>query len=310
MIPATFAKGDWRQRCSEATLGGMKLILRWTLRILGALVSVIIIGLTVVWFLIGADLDREFDAEGAPVHVPDDPSIVAEGGRLAKLRGCNGGCHGDGSRGQVFFEFFDGTRVVAPNIRRVASEWSTEDFERLVRHGVRPDGTSVVGIMPSSMLSHLTDEDLGAIIAFLRSEDVGEGESRNSRFGPVARVLLLTIKQDLDSILAADDVADNAPLEPLGNEQLEHGRYLAMTVCTECHGDDLLGMVTEQIPSLAITVAYSEEQFAVLMREGIPIGDRELGLMAEVAIGRFAHFTDVEIHDLHQYLRTLAPSAN
>ena len=288
----------------------MRIILKWTLRILGAVISLVLIGLAVVWFLIGSDLDRRFDVEGTTVLVPDDPSSIAEGGRLARLRGCNGGCHGDGSRGQVFFDFFDGTRVVAPNIRRVAREWSSQDFERLVRHGVRPNGTSVVGIMPSSMLAHLTDEDLGAIIAFLRSEDSGEGESRPSRFGPVARVMLLGFKQDIGSILAADEVADHTVLEPLDDEALERGRYLAKTVCTECHGDDLRGMPSEQIPTLAISVAYTEEQFVRLMREGIPIGGRELNLMADVATGRFAEFTDAEIHDLHLYLQTLASSAD
>ena len=42
------------------------------------------------------------------------------------------------------------------------------------------------------------------------------------------------------------------------------------------------------------------------MREGIGLGGRELGLMREVAIGRFAHFTEAEVDALYAYLRTLA----
>ena len=45
------------------------------------------------------------------------------------------------------------------------------------------------------------------------------------------------------------------------------------------------------------------------MCTGKPLGDRELDLMKEVAVGRFSHFTDREIDALHRYLQTLAATA-
>jgi cytochrome c553 len=81
-----------------------------------------------------------------------------------------------------------------------------------------------------------------------------------------------------------------------------------MTVCTECHGDDLRGTLDGSTPSLAISAAYSREDFGKLMRTGEPVGGRELELMKDVALGRFAHFTEPEIDDLHAYLTTLAAS--
>jgi hypothetical protein len=68
---------------------------------------------------------------------------------------------------------------------------------------------------------------------------------------------------------------------------------------------DLRGSEAATAPNLALVVAYTLEDFKRLMREGVPIGDRELGLMKDVAIGRFSHFTDEEIEALHSYLVTL-----
>lgn len=52
--------------------------------------------------------------------------------------------------------------------------------------------------------------------------------------------------------------------------------------------------------------AYAREDFTGLMRTGEPIGDRELELMKEVAVARFAHFADEEIAALYAYLQAFA----
>ncbi len=86
------------------------------------------------------------------------------------------------------------------------------------------------------------------------------------------------------------------------------GEYLARTICTECHADDLRGSPASDIPSLAIVAAYSRADFGRLMETGAPIGDRELDLMKMVSLNRFAWFTEAEVDDLHAYLQTLAVS--
>ncbi len=44
-------------------------------------------------------------------------------------------------------------------------------------------------------------------------------------------------------------------------------------------------------------------EFLRLMRTGEAPGGRKLGLMAEVARGRFVHLADREIGEIHDYLR-------
>jgi mono/diheme cytochrome c family protein len=286
----------------------LKSVIKWLAVGLGGIVAFALIGVGVVWVIIGRDLGRRFDVRGSEITVPADAASISEGARLARLRGCNGGCHGDTAEGSVFFELFDGTRVVAPDLGGLAAEYSAADLEGVIRHGVRPDGSGVLGVcMPSEMFQHLNDADLGKIIAFVRDQPPREVELLPSRYGPVARLMLLQLKQRYDALLAAELIDHDAPrVAASGEDPLVRGRYLALSVCTECHGADLRGIAEEGTPDLAIVTAYSSEDFHTLMRTGVPLGGRKLGMMADVALSRFAYFTDEEIEDVYGYLKTLA----
>jgi mono/diheme cytochrome c family protein len=180
----------------------------------------------------------------------------------------------------------------------------------VIRHGIRPNGTSVILAMPSSMLYHLSDEDVGAIIAYLKTQAPGEQGLPDSRVGPLARLFLFYYKQSFGPILAAEQIDHDSPRLPSSiDNPVANGRYLAMTVCSECHGDDLRGGPNGFAPSLALVAAYSLDDFRKLMRTGEAIGNRELGLMVRVAQARFSHFADLEIDRLHAYLQTLAATA-
>jgi len=47
-------------------------------------------------------------------------------------------------------------------------DYSAADFERAVRHGVKRDGTSL-WFIPSNHYCYITDEDIAALYAFVRS---------------------------------------------------------------------------------------------------------------------------------------------
>jgi cytochrome c553 len=288
----------------------MRTMLRWLGLAVGAVVGIALVGVAAIYVFIGSELDRTFDIPGTQVDVSRDEATIAEGARLARLRGCYGGCHGETVNGGVFFEVPDGTAVVAPDLGRVAREYSVEELERVIRHGVRPDGTSVIVPMPSAMFYHLSDDDLGAIIAFLKSQQPGDVPLPSKQVGPLGRLMFFYYRNLIGTVLAAEQIDHDAPrLAPAQTDPSSHGRYLATTICTECHGDDLRGGADDFSPSLAIVAAYSLDDFRKLMRTGEPLGGRELDLMARVALSRFAHFSDSEISDLHAYLATLASTA-
>jgi mono/diheme cytochrome c family protein len=245
-------------------------------------------------------VDRVYDVPLSAFAVTNDPALVAEGERLARIRGCVG-CHGPALEGRVFIDEPLLARIVAPDLTRMAREQSDAELERVIRSGVRRDGRSV-WVMPSPMFYHLTDEDLGAIIAYIRSVAPSDGPATEVRLRVLGWFGLVSGKFPplVDEI---DQTASR--FTPDREDALSFGRYLALTACTECHGADLRGEPDGGAPPLSIAAAFAPAAFTRLMREGIGLGDRELGMMGAVARDRFAHFTDGEIDALHTYLRTL-----
>lgn len=287
----------------------MKPLAKWTLRIVGGLALIVLLALGTVYLLSERVLEREYDVEAERVAVPTDSASIAEGRRLAAIRGCYRGCHGQGTEGEIFFDppgvqgLLMG-RLVAPDLGRLAREWSAEELELAVRHGIRPDGTSTVA-MPSSMYQGLSDEDFGKIVAFLRSRKSGGGPSSSVRLGPLARFFVL--RGFFEPQAATIDHELSQPEATPVGDTLAHGEYLARTVCTECHGLDLEGGgEMGSAPPLAVVAGYGPDEFARLLRTGEPVGDRELDLMRRVSRSRFSHFTEAEVSALYAYLRERA----
>jgi mono/diheme cytochrome c family protein len=251
-------------------------------------------------------LRRTYDVALAPVSLPADSTALVEGERLARVRGCFGGCHGERFEGQVFFDEPGVARVVAPNLTQAAARWSDQELARIIRHGVRPNGRSVFS-MPAHTFSSLSEQDLGAILAFLRHTPPEPGLQAQLDARWLGRLGLVLGKYRPEAELIPHDSI--WPPQATPREPLAHGEYLARTICTECHGLDLHGAPDGSAPDLRIAAAYSPSTFARLLREGVPLDGRALGLMGRVARGRLRYLTDAEISDLHQYLsRSNAPS--
>ena len=247
-------------------------------------------------------IHRQYDAPFEDLVIPTDRASIAEGRRLAAIRGCPG-CHGANLEGEVRSDNFMDGRTVAPNLTVAARDLSTAKFARAVRHGVRPNGEGLQE-MPSPMFYHLSDADLGKIIAYVRSLPVVEGHDYAFRPGPATRWLIAKGEW----LPWPEDIQKMGPrmAPPAPGDTLRQGEYLARTVCSECHGLDLMGQ--NGTPPLLVGGAYTDTAFVRLMRTGVPLGERDLQLMDDVSRSRFAHFTDAEIAALHAYLRTLLPA--
>ncbi len=282
---------------------------KWTARIVGGMAALALLALSVLYVLSERIVEREYEVEAHAVAVPEDSASVAEGQRLATIRGCYSGCHGEGTEGEVFFEppGLQGllvARLVTPDLGRLAAEWSVVDLERAIRHGVRPNGKGALA-MPSSMFQHLSDEDLGKILAFLRSRGPADGPGTAVRLGPLIR--LAFVQGDLRPQPETIDHERPHPVSTPVSDPLVHGEYLARTACTECHGLDLEGASgLGAAPPLAVVAGYGPGEFARLMEAGEPTGGRELDLMKRVAVGRFSHLRDDEVSALYAYLRAEA----
>jgi cytochrome c553 len=283
----------------------MRPVLRWALKGLLAIVALALIVSGLVCALSEHTM-RHVYREPLPGPIPPaGVGAIADGRRLAQLRGCSGGCHGTEIEGGVFMDEPLLARIVAPNLSAAVRRYSDAELDRIIRRGVRPDGRSLV-VMPSEMFSALSDADLGKILAYLHSVPPHPGPGREVRLGPLARLGLALGKYQTAAQLVhqADSLASAYPVP---GDPTAAGAYLARTVCTECHGLDLSG--GEKAPDLRIAAGYSAEAFTRLLRTGKASGDRELELMSRVARRRFSHFNDAEIQALRTYLLARAARA-
>jgi cytochrome c553 len=146
----------------------MRRALRVVISGVAALAVFIALGVSLVYVATEPIVRRTYDEPLRRVVQPADPASIAEGRRLAIIRGCFDGCHGSAASGAEFWVEPWMARLIAPDLTRVVAELSDSQLERVIRRGVRSDGTSTWG-MPSSMFHHLADEDLGRILAFLRT---------------------------------------------------------------------------------------------------------------------------------------------
>jgi len=276
-------------------------------RFLGISAAVVLafVGLSASFVFVATEplIRRTYEAPVRPVAVTVDEASIAEGRRLALVRGCFNGCHGPGVVGAEFEDDPWLGRIVAPELTRVVAAHTDEELERVIRQGVRRNGLST-WVMPSNMFYHLNDRDLGNIIAFLRSLPPGAGPATEVRIGPGWRLDLLQDRY----LPMVEEIRRDAPwlTAPQMQGPNARGRYLALTVCTECHSMDLAGAPDGSAPNLVVVASYTEQDFVRLMRTGVPIGERELGLMGLVARERFSQLNDGEVRDLYQYLSARA----
>ena len=258
-------------------------------------------------------LGRTYDVPLVPIAVPSDSSSVAEGARLAATRGCPS-CHGARLEGRVFFEERGVARVVAPNLTRAVREHSVEELARVIRHGVRRDGTSVFA-MPSATFAGLSDADLGRLIAFLRTVPTVDGPGYELTVWPLGRLGIATgkfkpVAAGIDHAAVRGGVPDGAAAgvgRPVARNPKVLGGYVARTTCAECHGPDFRGNPAIGGPDLAMVAGYSEADFTTLLRTGVASSGRELGVMQAAARERFVQLTDAEVVGLYLYLRALRP---
>jgi mono/diheme cytochrome c family protein len=280
----------------------MKRLLRWIGIGIASVAGLAIIAYAVVYVLSERALRRTYEVSPVVISVPTDSASIVEGRRLATIRGCVGGCHGPQAEGGIMLDDPMLARLVAPNLTAAVHKYSDAELAVAIRNGVRPGGRSLV-VMPSEAFVGLTDGDLGCIIGFLKSLPAVPGHEPSLTLGPMGRIGLAAGRFKL----AAQLIAETVPPPEATNEEAALGRYLARTTCPQCHGADLRGTSNPGFisPNLQVVAGYSPEAFTQLLRTGVPLGGRNLGMMGPWARDHLSHFTDAEVAALYRYLHSL-----
>ena len=244
---------------------------------------------------------------------------IARGKHLVEGRyGCNG-CHGANLAGGVMLDDPAIGSLRGPNLTkgkggRVAG-YTIADWDRIVRHGVKPDGSPAV--MPSEDYFAMSDHELSDVVAYIRSLPAVDAEIPTPSFGPVGKVLLALGKFPITAEKVADYRAAHGQRAPDAANTAAFGAHLAAT-CTGCHRENLAGgpmtfgppgwplaaNLTRDATGLA---DWNFEDFEKALTQGIRKGGRALREpMTHVLPGTRA-MTDLERKALWTYLGTLKP---
>ena len=295
-------------------------MLKKTLKVVGGLVVlVLLVGATYVGGTVhrfNASMDRVYDIAIPGLAASPDPEIIARGKHIAKSTGgcANGDCHGGDLAGGNTIEAGPVGRFTAPNITPagVMATYSDGEVARLILHGVRRDGRSL-RFMPAHEISWLPDEDLVAVVSYLRSVPAVEKSN-----GPLEVGLLGKILDRHDLFIA--DVArriDHTHREeaPKPAPTALYGAFLARS-CTGCHGEQLSGgKIPGAPPEMAIPAnitphasgiaAWSFADFENLLASGKRPDGRELNPMMPIEM--LNNMNGTEKRAMWEYLRTLPP---
>jgi cytochrome c553 len=286
-------------------------------KILAGLVVVIVLIVAVAYVASSAAVGKRFTVTDPSPPIPDDAASIERGKHLTRAITKCVACHGDDLGGDVMFDNVLLGRIASVNLTRGnggrGNSLTDAQIVRAIRHGVGGDGRSLF-IMPSgAMYQHLSDDDVAAIAAYVRSVPPVDRITPVSRLGPLGRVLVAAGK--LDGMYEASVIDHTAKRRaaPAIGPTVEYGAYL-VTVggCRTCHGPTLSGGEIQNgpdspVPAANITPdglkAYDEAAFFRALREGKRPGGTTINPVMPWKLTR--EMNDVEIRAVWNYLQTV-----
>lgn len=293
-------------------------IIKWIGIVLGSLVGLLLLAFAVLYITGSVQWSRmhgQYDVPVENITIPTDQASIARGEHVAIIHMC-GDCHNDDFSG--ISDSAPGLITVSiPNLTAgaggVGATNTDEDWVRAIRHGVGYDGRGLV-LMPSGTWYHLSDQDLGALIAYLKSLPPVDNEMPETELWTLGRVMLalgLLPPEIVPHVISIDHDAPR-PIPPEPSVTVEYGLYLART-CMICHGPELNGRTIsmggpEQYVALNLTPGgelqgWSEDDFIKTMRTGItPAGHQINDVMPWEYFGQM---TDDELKAVWMYLQSL-----
>ena len=288
----------------------MKKLLKWLGIGTGSLAGVAVLAVATIYVMSERAIARTYAVTPAPIVIPTDSAGIEHGRHVARAIAKCLACHGKDYTGKVFVDDPMLGRITAPNITPagVVSGYTDADWVRALRHGIKRDGRSVV-VMPSYEFNHLSDEDLGAVIAYMKTLKPATDDTVSSmRFGPMGRFLIAT---DAFPVLSATVIDHDAtrPAPPTAAASPEYGKYIVSIGCVGCHGPTMQGgkapATGPDVTPYGRTAGWTEEEFRLVLRAG----KRPDGTVVstEMPWSLTSEMTDTEIAAVWAYLKSVQP---
>jgi mono/diheme cytochrome c family protein len=218
---------------------------------------------------------------------------------------------------------------ITPDPQTGIGKWTDEQIITAIRLGRRPNGERLVPVHPYPVFNGMAEEDLKALVAFLRSVP-----AVNRTNQPKKITVPLFESVFLPAWLAAF-AARETPPPAAPSSGPARGEYLVRAIghCGECHTPRTVTMAPDTSRFLAGTpngpekavvpnitpdpqtgLKWSEEEIADYLGSGNkPDGDVADGLMAEVIQGTLAGYKDLTQEDrraIAKYLKSVPAVRN
>jgi mono/diheme cytochrome c family protein len=195
----------------------------------GGVLAALIVGLAIDHRALSADAPQAQNGAGF------DQALVAKGAWLAAIGNC-GSCHtaiggGTFAGGRPLSTPFGTIYAtnITPDPETGIGRWSASDFLRAMHDGVGKDGRDLYPAFPYDHFTHVTDEDVNAIYAFLMTRDPARVETPSNRIlVPRAAIAAWKALYFKPGLLAPDSAHD---------ARWNRGRYLVdgLGHCGACH---------------------------------------------------------------------------
>jgi mono/diheme cytochrome c family protein len=260
----------------------------------------------------------------SPPPGPDasyDQTLVTKGAWLAAVGNCNT-CH-TASNGRAFaggrplatpFGTIYATNIT-PDGETGIGRWSPSDFLRAMRQGVDREGRDLYPAFPYDHFTHIADEDVNAMYAFLMTRDPVQAKTPANRiFVPRPAISVWKALYFKPGTLAPD---------PAHDASWNRGRYLVdgLAHCGACHTprntlgaekerEDLAGGTAEGWRAPALNEAspapslWTAEQLVAYLRTGFDAAHgTAAGAMAPVA-HNLSTVPEAEVNAIAVYIAT------
>lgn len=290
-------------------------MLKWTGISVAVAVAVLIIAIGLLYIRGQSRLNEKYNVPNDPISISTNAESLKRGEHLVGVL-CTG-CHGQNLAGTDFFNDANLGRIHSANLTvgmgGIGASYTDADFVHTLRYGVRPDGTSIF-VMPSADYYYLSDQDLGSIVAYLRTVPPVNQTWGSKQFTLLGNAMIGAGMFDALLMAARIERAGPRPVAPAIGVTVDYGGYLVrLNGCRQCHGQQLSGgkvddpTIDMSAPSLtqagALTT-WSSDQFIHTMRTGKTPAGKPLN--EAMPWKNYAKMSDDELKAIFMYLHALS----
>jgi alcohol dehydrogenase (quinone), cytochrome c subunit len=217
---------------------------------------------------------------------------------------------------------------ITPDKTTGIGDYSLEDFDNAVRHGVAKNGSSLYPAMPYVSYAKVKPSDVKALYAYFM-HGVQPVEQANKSTDIVWPLSMRWPLRFWRIAFAPDVVSDDTPVS---NDPVARGRYLVegLAHCSACHtprgvglqekaltddgntflsGGVIDGYLAKNLRGDAKTGlgSWSQADIVAFLKSGRTAHTAAFGGMAEVVENSTQHMSDADLNAIAAYLKTLAP---